>query len=73
MSDDHDPLDELGATELVHRRGCPQAHRRFGDGGDGLRIERYEAFPPEGGTILVERCIECGEAAYLDPREAAGG
>lgn len=46
----------------VHKRGCPMAPDR---------IESYPMRRPQrqgGGLVTVVRCVECGNAQYLDER-----
>lgn len=44
------------APSIRHRDGCPKKRELEGD-----TVETYATTAPDGATVLVTRCVECGE------------
>lgn len=55
-ANDEDPVDAPAAADLVerdHREGCPAE-----------RTESYPATKPDGTTVTVSHCLDCGGVSY---------
>lgn len=46
---------EKTVPAIRHKIGCPET-----------RIESYETARPDGSTVVIARCIECGEFGTND-------